>query len=72
MVHAAFTYVPKVGIKLYKFAQGYSKQSGWSGFGWTTITQGKNKIPLYKKKVINKSTKVIFGLVMLVTLQYSR
>ena len=40
-----------------------SKWSGWSGFGWTTISQGKNKIPFYKKQVINKSTRVIFGLV---------
>ena len=36
--------------------------SGWSGFGQTTISQGKNKIPFYKKQVINKSTRVIFGL----------
>ena len=34
--------------------QGHSKQSGWSGLGWTTISQGKNKILFYKKKVINK------------------
>ena len=40
-----------------------ARQSGWSGFGWTTISQGKNKIPFYKKQVINKSTSVIFGLV---------
>ena len=33
-----------------------ARQSGWSGFGWTTISQGKNKIPFYKKQVINKST----------------
>ena len=41
-------------------------QSGWSGFGQTTISQGKNKIPFYKKQVINKSARVIFGLVRLV------
>ena len=36
--------------------QGHSKQSGWSGFDQITIFQGKNKIPFYKKQVINKST----------------
>ena len=44
-------------------AQGRSKRSGWSGFGRTTISQGKSKFPFYKKQVINKSTRVIFGLV---------
>ena len=34
--------------------------------GWTTISQGNNKIPFYKKQVINKSARVIFGLVQLV------
>ena len=48
--------------------QGRRKQSGWSGFGWTTISQGKNKIRFYKKQVINKSTRVIFGLIQLVIL----
>ena len=43
--------------------QGRIKQSGWSGFGRTTISQGKNKVPFYKKQVINKSTRVIFGFV---------
>ena len=43
--------------------QGRSKRSGWSGFGRTTISQGKNKVPFYKKQVINKGTRVIFGLV---------
>ena len=54
--------------------QGRSKRSGWSGFGRTTIyiSQGKNKIPFYKKQVIDKSTRVIFGLVQLVTLRYNR
>ena len=28
-----------------------------------TISQGKNKVPFYKKQVINKSTRVIFELV---------
>ena len=31
-----------------------SRRSGWSGFGRTTISQGKNKILFYKKQVINK------------------
>ena len=43
------------------YGQGRSKRSGWSGFGRTTISQGKNKVPFYKKQVINKSTRVIFG-----------
>ena len=38
---------------------------GCSGFGWTIISQGKNKIPFYKKHVINKSASVIFGLTKL-------
>ena len=48
--------------------QGRSKQSSWSSFGQTTISQGKSNIPFYKKQVINKSTMVIFGLVQLVIL----
>ena len=47
-------------------------RSSWSGFGQTTTSQGKNKIPFYNKQVINKSARVIFGLVRLVILQYSR
>ena len=43
--------------------QGCSKRSGWSGVGRTTISQGKNKVPFYKKQVINKSTRMIFELV---------
>ena len=39
--------------------QGRRNQSSWSGFGQTTISQGKNKIPFYKKQVINKSARVI-------------
>ena len=39
--------------------------SGWSGFGRTTISQGNNKISL-RKQVINRSTRMIFGLVQLV------
>ena len=49
--------------------QGCRNQFGWSGFGRTIVSQGKNKIPFHKKQVINKSAKVIFGLVIL---QYSR
>ena len=36
--------------------------------GPLSISQGKNKISFYRKQVINKSTRVIFGLVQLVTL----
>ena len=49
-------------------SQSRSRRSGWSGFGRTTISQGKNKITFYKKQVINKSTRVIFGLAQLVIL----
>ena len=52
--------------------QGRSRRSGWSGFSQTTISQDKNKIPFYKKQVINKSTRVIFGLVQLIILWYNR
>ena len=45
--------------------QGRSKWSGWSGFGWTTISESKNKIPFYKKQVINSK---IFGLSKLIIL----
>ena len=50
--------------------EGRSRRSGWSGFGRTTISQGKNKVPFYKKQTINKSSRVIFGLIQLVILQY--
>ena len=43
--------------------QGRSRQSGWSDFCQTTVCQGKNEIPFYKKQVINKGTRVIIGLV---------
>ena len=36
------------------YRQGHSRQSGWSDFGQTTISQGKNKIPFYRKQVANK------------------
>ena len=42
--------------------QGHSRQSGWPGFGRTTISQDKNKIPFYRKQVINKSARVILDL----------
>ena len=44
------------------FTQGRSNKSGLSGHGQTTFSQGKNKIPFYKKQVINKGARVIFGL----------
>ena len=30
--------------------QGRNKQPGWSGFGWTTISQGKTKFHFTKSK----------------------
>ena len=36
------------------------------------ISQGKNKIPFYKKQVMNKNAMVIFGLVRLITLVHSK
>ena len=39
-------------------SQGRCRQSGWSGFGRTTISQSKNKIPLAIQKASNK-TKVL-------------
>ena len=39
----------------------------WSGFSWTTIFQSKSEVLFYKKQVISKSTRVIFGFVQLVT-----
>ena len=36
------------------YNHGHSKRSHWSGFGWTTISQGENKNPFYTKQVINK------------------
>ena len=35
--------------------QGHSRRSGGSGCGLISISQGKNKIPFYKKEAINKS-----------------
>ena len=46
--------------------QGHSNQSGLSGHGQTTFSQGINKIPFYKKQVINYGARVIFGLAKLV------
>ena len=31
-----------------------SRWSGWSGFGRTTFSQGKNKVAFYREQVINK------------------
>ena len=50
-------------------SHGRSKQSGCSGHSLAgPLFLGKNKIPFYKKQVINKSTSVVFGLVQLVIL----
>ena len=37
-------------IMLNAFSQGRSKQSGWSGFGRTTISQGKTKFHFTESK----------------------
>ena len=37
--------------------QGCTRWYGWSGFGRTTISQGKNLTPFYKMQVIYKSTR---------------
>ena len=42
--------------------QDRSNWSGSSGLGRTTFSQGKHKIPFYKKQVINKGARAIFGL----------
>ena len=47
------------------------KRSSCSGFSWTSVSQGKNTIPFYKRQVINKSASVIFGLVRLIILCYN-
>ena len=52
-------------VKKHYIYQGRSKQSSLSGHGQTAFSQGKNKIPLYKKQVINKGARVIFGLASL-------
>ena len=50
--------------------QDHSRQSGWSGFGRTTIFQDNNKIPFHRKQVINKSTRVILDLYIYGLLYY--
>ena len=52
--------------------QGRSKQSSCSGFARPLFLKVKKKTPFYKRRIINKSTKVIFGLVQLFILQYGR
>ena len=52
--------------------QGQQKRSDCSGFGWTSFSQGKNKVPVLHKQVINKRASVIFGLVRLIVLSYDR
>ena len=59
-------------LATWHYKQGHSKWSSWSGFGQTAISQGKNEIPFYKRQVINKIIRAIYGLVQLVILQYSR
>ena len=52
--------------------QGRSKQSGYSDFARPLFLKVKKKTPFYKRRIINKSTRVIFGLVQLFILQCSR
>ena len=52
--------------------QGRWKCSSYSGFGWTSFSQGKNKFHFFINQVINKSISVIFGLLRLSTLSYNR
>ena len=48
--------------------QGRRKQSGYSGFGQTSFSQGKNKSPFLQKASNKESASVIFGLVRLIIL----
>ena len=52
--------------------QSQRKWSGCCGFGQTSFSQGKNKIPFLKKQVIKKGASIIFGLVRLIMLSYNR
>ena len=40
---------------MFYYQQECSQWSGWTGFSWTTVSQGKNKIPFYKKQAMNKN-----------------
>ena len=51
-------------ISFFFVLHGQQKRSTCLSFGWTIISQDKNKVP--KKRVINKSASVIFGFVMLI------
>ena len=54
------------------YERGQQKQSGCSGFGQTSFSQGKMKFNFYKKQLINKSATVIFGLISIIILSYNR
>ena len=55
-----------------KYIQSHSNQSSWSSFGWTTISQGEKFHLIKGVQSKNKNDRVIFGVVELIILQYSR
>ena len=52
--------------------QGRRNRSGCSGFGQTSFSQGKSKIPFLQKASNKQSTSVILGLIRLIILSYNR
>ena len=52
--------------------QGQQNQSGCSGFGRTSFSQGKGKIPFLQRVSDNHSASVILGLIRLIILSYNR
>ena len=52
--------------------QGRQNRSGCSGFGQTSFSQGKNKIPSLQKASNKQSASVILGLIRLIILIYNR
>ena len=52
--------------------QGRQKWSGCSGFGRTSFSQGKSKIPFLQKASNKQSASVILGLIRLIILNYNR
>ena len=65
------TYVSIESGKHRHHSQGWWKQSGCSGFGRTSFSQGKDEIQFLQKQVINKSASVIFILVRFIILSYN-
>ena len=52
--------------------QGRRNRSGCSGFGWSSFSQGKSKIPFLQKASNKQSASVILGLIKLIILSYNR